>query len=443
MQYVEVELNAAQKKQWTNTKTMFMWQAPGFSHILVTMLNPRGDENMLYWSEQIPTLATDGEVIIANPKFFFGLDLPERVAALGHEVIHAILDHMGASKAFSLQGEVVTTKGKKLPYDDATSNIAQDYIVNDFLVESRIGKLGKDWLHDTKVATQNDSWVDVYAKVYQKPDKGGKGGSQQGNNKGGGGTPSGNQPGRFDQHLAPGSANGKDPQQAMADRQTAAQQWQNAMATAKQISDEALGQGMGTNNQSKFFDKFLQPQVHWVDHLFGEFARRIGNSGYDFRKVDRRLAVRGIFAPGRSGNGADTIAVFMDSSGSIYAVPELINRFFTELHSILVDLKPRKIIVVWCDSSVKRVDIIEDENDLFDCMYKGAAGGGGTSFVPPFDWIKKEELEQHIDGAVYLTDLMGDFPKQEPPYPTIWCSISNIDKVPFGTLIKIPADGTA
>jgi predicted metal-dependent peptidase len=80
--------------------------------------------------------------------------------------------------------------------------------------------------------------------------------------------------------------------------------------------------------------------------------------------------------------------------------------------------------------------------DLQESFHKGASGGGGTSFIPPFEWIKANDDEEKIDAAVYLTDLMGSFPREAPPYPVIWCTILP-GEVPFGDVVNIPSDGTA
>jgi predicted metal-dependent peptidase len=108
----------------------------------------------------------------------------------------------------------------------------------------------------------------------------------------------------------------------------------------------------------------LEPYVSWMDQITASMARKVGSGSYDYRRADRRLILRDIFAPSRSGHGAGTIVVAVDSSGSIYGVPKLIERFFAETSGVLTDLKPRKIWLLWCDSEVKRVDDINDEMDL-------------------------------------------------------------------------------
>lgn len=440
MQYIEIELDPTQRKAWDQTRTALLWVAPGFTHIFHTML-ARG-KNMLLFTNDIPTMATDGVSILANPKFFFELQLFERVFALCHEIMHAVLGHMLSMDKLKRDGEVPLQGGRTLPYVHMIANMAQDYVINDMLVVSKIGTINKAWLHDQKIGTHADNWVTVYERLFknvkqiqiQMSGGEGKGGNDTSEGKG-----DDKSPGQFDDHLSPGSASGKTPEQTK--QENSPQAWKNAMAAAAAITKEALGRGSESSAIVKFFEQFLEPTVSWVDQIVATFSRKVGSGSYDYRRPDRRLIMRDIYAPGRSGHGAGTIVVAMDSSGSIYAVQHLIDRFFAELAGMFSELKPRRIIVIWCDAEIKRVDYIDDEMDLLTCRYKGAPGGGGTRFEPPFKWLEKEDIDD-IDALVYLTDGEGSFPSEAPKYPVIWGDIKG-SKYPFGDVVRIPADGTA
>jgi len=79
-----------------------------------------------------------------------------------------------------------------------------------------------------------------------------------------------------------------------------------------------------------------------------------------------------------------------------------------------------------------------DAQDIQHIQKRGSTGGGGTSFVPVFQWIEDKGLRP--DALVYLTDMMGTFPDEPPPYPVIWGSISDPERypAPFGDLVHIP-----
>ena len=57
---------------------------------------------------------------------------------------------------------------------------------------------------------------------------------------------------------------------------------------------------------------------------------------------------------------------------------------------------------------MRRVDDVEDTDDLSRLKLKKAPGGGGTSFVPVFDAVKEMGLKP--DALIYLTDGDGTFP---------------------------------
>jgi len=111
--------------------------------------------------------------------------------------------------------------------------------------------------------------------------------------------------------------------------------------------------------------------------------------------------------------------------------------FMAEVSGILEEIKPKRLVIIWCDAAVNRVDECEDIGDLNTIRRKGAPGGGGTSFIPVFERIAKEGLEP--EALVYLTDGLGSFPSYAPPYPTIWGNIYGDGKqYPWGDVVNIP-----
>jgi predicted metal-dependent peptidase len=100
----------------------------------------------------------------------------------------------------------------------------------------------------------------------------------------------------------------------------------------------AQAQGKSPAAFEMFFGDMLEPKVDWTEHLKALISRKVGSGGYDFRKPDRRLIVRDIIAPGRTGFGAGLVVIGMDSSGSIYSDPRLIDRWMGELTGIMEDI---------------------------------------------------------------------------------------------------------
>lgn len=411
-----VDVTAKQAHDWTITRTAFLSTCPAFAHVLYTMMNPGQHKDIAYFTKDVPIAATDDRYLFLNPDKFFEYSLPERVFIVGHEVLHAIMGHASSSYAISKRGKISYMDGKSLPYDHKIMNYALDYVVNAILVESKVGKLPTGALHDTKIATHMDDALTTYRKIYEKCD--GDSGKLGGN--------------RFDEHLAPGEGDGQDAEDGAAARAASDIEWKTAVA---QAMASAKAQGKLPACLDRMFNEVLDPTVSWEEHIAALFARKVGSGGYDYRRPDRRLVVRDIYAPGRSGHGAGTIVVGGDTSGSI--TPPVLDRFFAELAGILEDLRPKRLIIMWCDSKVHRVDEADDAADLNVIRYKGAPGGGGTSFVPVFDEI--DDLGLEPDALVYLTDGDGTFPGRAPTYPVIWGNISRPGRInyPFGDVVHV------
>ena len=87
--------------------------------------------------------------------------------------------------------------------------------------------------------------------------------------------------------------------------------------------------------------------------------------------------------------------------------------------------------VLECDADVHKQYKLRSW-DKVDTKFKG---GGGTSFVPIFKYIKRKRIK--TDVLVYFTDMYGDFPKTPPLYPTLWVSTTEVNKAPFGKVLQI------
>ena len=406
----EVKLTPDQQRKWTETRSAILWSCPAFTHLLYSMLNPSGGQLAAIFTDEVPIAATDGENLILNPEPFFKMSLQERMFVVGHEILHCVFNHCVISKQWRNGGKVKYPDGSSLPYDASLMNVAMDYVINDILVESKVGKFPANGCWDTKIATAKDSFIDVYKKIYKQQD-----------GKGGGGTGT-----SFDVLLDPGQGSGKDPNDATSQRSQV--EWDTAIAAAAQA---AKLQGKLPAALERLFGDIITPEVTWQDHIKAFFARKVGAGSYDWRKPDRRMIQRDIYAPARSGNGARDVVVAVDTSGSI-GQREL-DVFFTEMTGILSDVRPTTLHVVWCDAQVHKVDEISDPSEISSLKPKG---GGGTDFRPVFDWVADNLT--YPDALVYLTDGLGSFPEHAPDYPVLWGDIYGHVKYPFGDVVSVP-----
>jgi predicted metal-dependent peptidase len=403
-----VELTPEQSLKWEHTRTALMWKCPAFTHILITMLDTAGSKHIAVFTKAIPTAATDGATLLYNPDWFFKLPLAERVFVTAHEIMHGILNHLILGYALSQRQEITYADGTKLKYNHKQMNVAMDLVINDMLVKSGIGVMPKEGCHDPAAVTGNDGFLDAYRKIYTDDESGGGG-------RGG-----------FDEHAEPGSGTGKSPTQAKAERDDG--EWQAQVSAAMHA---ARVQGKLPAGLERLLNEVLEPKVDWREHIQALFARRLGSGSYDWRRPDRRLIEQDIYAPSRSGFGAEHVVVAIDTSGSI-GQSEL-DMFMAEVSGILEEIRPRRLSCVMCDAAINAVHELQDAIDLTSIKL---VGGGGTDFRPVFDWITEQGGTP--DALAYLTDGLGCFPDQAPNYPVIWGSIYEPAVYPFGDVVQVP-----
>lgn len=407
----QVTLTPQQEKLWDDTRVAVMWKCPAFTHILYNMMSSVNSKTVAVFTRDVPIAATDGVSLIINPDTFFKYTLYERVFICAHEILHCILNHCALAHGLQRRGKITYPDGKELPYHHQTMNIAMDLVINDVLVQGGTGTIPKGVFHEPSKVTEKDSFLDSYRKIYDDSKNGkGPGGSS------------------FDEHLAPGTSQGKDPHQATQDRNEAA--WGSAVA---QAMASAKAQGKLPASLERLLGEVLNPQVDWREHIQALFARKLGSGGYDWLKPDRRFMARDIYAPARSGFGSECVVVGVDTSGSV-GNKELA-MFMAEVAGILEDVRPRELFVVWCDARVNRVDQVDDVDEL---RRMKMPGGGGTDFRPVFDWIGDNNIQP--EALVYLTDGEGPFPSKPPAFPVIWGNISKPGsiKYPFGDVVDVP-----
>lgn len=408
-----IGLTPQQTSQWQDTMSLMAWTCPGFRHLFYKMLANNDGAYGAVPTKDIPVAATDARNILINPDTFFGYSLKERVFIMGHEVVHNVYGDVEFINRCNQSGTVPMDDGTTLPFREGTMQKSMDYRINALLRDSHIGAPPKDACLDDTIATANEGVCDVYRKVYEDEESGGKktGKSQ-----------------RFDIVLKPGTSTG---QKAASPRNP--QQWAVEIAAAKVLED-MKSQGRGHGSLNRFFEQILNPVVPWTDHIRGIFNRKVGSGSYNWRKPDRRLIVRDIYMPSRSGNGCGWIVCWGDTSGSIGEAEMC--RYMAELASIIDDCKPTRITVCWCDDKIHKIDEIEEAGDLETIKHAGTqGGGGGTDCMPVFDWIG-EHLEKP-EVFIGFTDGHVTFPPSTPDIPVIIWAMTTDKDAPFGEMVRI------
>lgn len=405
------KLTPTEVGKWQDTMSLMAWTCPGFRHLFYKLLNGRKETHGIAITRQVPVAATDARSILINPDTFFKMSLKERVFVVGHEIIHNVYGDVEFLHGCAKSGTVPMDDGTRIPFRNETMQKAMDYRINALLRDSHIGTVPKDCLIDDTIAKANDGVCDVYRKVYEDEETGGrKTGAHQG----------------FDIVLKPGQSNGTP------NTPRNQQQWQVTIAAAQQL-EAARAQGRGHGSMDRFFKQILEPVVPWTDHIRGIFNRKVGSGSWNWKKPDRRFIVNDIYLPSRSGNGAGWIVCWGDTSGSIRE--EEMCRYMAELGSIIEDVQPKRITVLWCDDEIHKIDEIEEASDLETIKHAGTqGGGGGTSVFPVFDWIAEHTEAPEV--FIGFTDGHVSFPHNTPEYLCIWAMTTGMN-APFGEIVRI------
>jgi predicted metal-dependent peptidase len=413
-----LKLTPAQTSQWQDTMSLMAWTCPGFRHLFYKLLaNNKGSYGAVP-TRKVPVAATDARNILINPDTFFKYALKERVFIMGHEIVHNVYGDVEFLNRCNRGGTVPMDDGTTLPFREQTMQKAMDYRINALLRDSKIGAPPTDCLLDDTIATANEGICDVYRKVYDDEENGGK---KTGKNQG------------FDVVLKPGQSNGtgQTPRNA--------QQWGVEIAAAS-VLENMKSQGRGNGALDRFFNKILNPVVPWTEHIRGIFNRKVGSGSYNWKKPDRRFIVRDIHMPSRSGNGAGWVVCWGDTSGSIGE--DEMCKYLAELGAIVDDCRPQRITIVWCDDAIgvrddgsPTIDEVEEAADLEAIKYGGVKGGGGTDCMPVFDWIAEHTEKPEV--FIGFTDGYVTFPKQEPDIPVIIWAMTTSVIAPFGDTVPI------
>lgn len=207
-------------------------------------------------------------------------------------------------------------------------------------------------------------------------------------------------------------------------------EWKMAALEAAQAARIA---GKYPSSLERFVTDLVEPRVNWRALLWN-FVQHHNNDGYTWSSPNMRYAAAGLYLPSLRREAMGTLAVAVDTSGSI-SVNDL-NTFSAEIGAIMDSVRPAKVVVLECDAKVHRAETYQPG----DVIAVNFLGGGGTRFTPVFEHIERE-LQDEVECLVYLTDLAGEFPQKPPEYPVLWATVDRRATAPFGSTIFMDTTG--
>lgn len=331
-------------------------------------------------TEELPTVGVDGFKLYYNPKFWNKHNSQEQMGLLMHEAGHLFLKHVWRGKD-KLEFGIDPNTGETI----SIYNLAGDYVIN-AIIRNEGMTLPQPHLYDSKYhdwttdevyadlcknmpkMTKKD-WQNLMNKMKDSCDKSGwgKGGKKQ------------------------------DDQQG---------KWEQI---AKQAYEAAKSRGKLPAHMARMF-KDMEPKEDWRN-LLREYAQPFNND-YSFNPTDRRFLGEDFSLPDiNDGEKIDWIAIAIDTSGSIGG--KEIDTFLGEVKGIMSSYDSVRVKLTFCDADASPFIELTD----YDKSKIKVTGGGGTSFFPPFELVKKEDTQPL--AMLYFTDGYGDNPPA-PPYDTLW-----------------------
>jgi predicted metal-dependent peptidase len=204
-------------------------------------------------------------------------------------------------------------------------------------------------------------------------------------------------------------------------------EWKVATSQAAMAAKSA---GNLPGNLRRMVEEVTNPKVDWAT-LLRRFMDQFAKTDYTWSVPNRRHIANGDYFPSCQSKEMRPVVVAVDTSGSINE--KMLNEAGAHISDICKDLG--------CDVHVVYADYKFQGTELFTPadlpLVFHPKGGGGTSFLPPFQWIEKEQID--CSCLIYITDLCGyQFPEAEPIYPVLWLRTGfGYTTPPFGEVVVI------
>lgn len=398
------------------------------------------------------TSATNAKAFYYNPQFIASLSLSQTQFVLAHEALHCALGH------FARRRHRVTQRW----------NIACDHAVNllllgeglrppsGILADEKYEGLTAEEIYPMIAESSQEQTMDRHMfddapeenSPQRSPSDAGEGGKAPENGRQGaesdqttpqedaeGSLPSDAQ-GRSPEKREPGEARPSEAPTAgtpewsqpadlaPGEKEALEKQWQQRLASAAQQAKQA---GKLGESWLRAIDELIQPQLPWR-MLLARYMMSVSRDDFSFQRPSRREG--DAFLPSLHSAQVDVVVV-VDTSGSVTDIE--MREFVSEVEALKSQIHAR-VTLHACDEALAADGpwVYAPWEAL--ALPDGLSGGGGTSFVPPFEWVEERQLRP--DLLLYFTDAEGEFPPEPPSFPVIWL-IKGKAPVPWGERIQL------
>lgn len=331
------------------------------------------------------TLATDGKRLLFNSSYVESLIRNELVGVIAHEVLHCSNGHVWRRESRNAE----------------LWNAACDYAINPIVLDAGMilpqgGLVNPDY--------SSKSAEEIFAILQSQP--------PTPENSEGGSKPD-------------GSTCGKVLDAPPIESPEIQADWSSAVLAAAKQAESA---GKLPKGIDRLVKRIKNPPQDWRA-ILRRFVQQNAQNDYSWKQPNGRFLPLGLYMPKLNAEAMGMMVVAVDTSGSIDEV--ILGQFEKEIDLISMEMRPEKIIVLYCDNEIRGTQEFTDD----DLVVLSPQGGGGTDFCPVFEWVEKEGFTPAC--LVYLTDMLGTFPEQPPNYPVLWGDTLGYKQPPWGEKVVI------
>jgi predicted metal-dependent peptidase len=439
------ELEAEAEEKISRAKARLMQMEPFFAMLLFKMPT--------YPNYQIPTMGTDGTMLLYNPPFVAEKLLRKDVLfVLLHEICHVFWKHncrgpvkaKMAEKLFKAlanlkekgKGDVfLETEIEKIKHKLKEWNHATDYTINGHIKKNlKIphtkaldpdGEIGM--LYDDKLTDMTSEQVYEKIKTEYDPDADNDSGDAMGMGMGG--------------VLPIGLGELSENEQKILEKEFEGEVKSAALAARKAGKLPA-----GVKEVIEDLYTTSTPYQDILRTIFTSIAKQDYTFQYPNKRYTQHMLDYGVVMPSLWGEEYTNVGFIMDTSGSVGTREKQI--LASELRNILEDYKI-KLHVLYCDTKAytNDIEVLTPEDIKNGRLKLNVKGGGGTSMRPAFDWYRDNMDEHEFEVVMCMTDMyLFDWGKlgPEPAFSTYWLRLPGADtkvKPDFGVTIDIIVDG--
>lgn len=361
-------------------------------------------------STKLDTAATDGRDIFFNKKFLESLTSSEQNALMLHEVLHMALLH-------------VQRRQTRDPY---IWNIAADIVVNDLIKRNTSFKLPKGAIVDD--AYRDKSVEYIYEALLKDNKYKGKKYKLSISDI------------QLTNEEQEKNGVGNEHELTEEEQEEVASYWKDKMQVLKNSDSLIQNDKYGSHStggwpagMAREVENILEPEINWRNALW----KYIGRTPADFDDLDRRFLYRGLYLEGLMTDAIE-VSVCIDTSGSVSK--RLIDQFVAETKGILRSYPHVKCDFFYSDCKLSGPYDINQAEQI-PILH----GGGGTSFIPFFKYLEKNNSNNFGTHklSIYLTDGYEAFPNWIPSNPVMWLVSKDGEETknfPFGEVVRISTE---